>query len=155
MFWHARPHDDMKGTDPDVSDDEASTLPERAACDVLFVGHTHLAFARIPGRRMICNPGALLRDPAEPRHVPTLGTFGVLELPVRTFTIRNATRGDLLRSPRARRGNEWPRPGHAVVHTQPRLTVRFHDIYCRIHGSAGATQLLMDASHDRGQGPTS
>jgi hypothetical protein len=34
---------------------------------VLFVGHTHLPFApRLLGGGLIANPGALLRDPAEP-----------------------------------------------------------------------------------------
>jgi len=94
--WHARPWSDMNGIDPDISDDDATTLLDAAACDVLIVGHTHLAFERrVVDGRMICNPGALLRDPAEPLDVPARGTFGVLELPSKTFTVRSAKTGEI------------------------------------------------------------
>ena len=68
---------------------------------------------------MICNPGALLRDPAEPldvhavgfgregsllvpgdtgavRSPPIVGTFGVLELPSKAFTVRSARTGEVV-----------------------------------------------------------
>ena len=96
--WHARVRSDMKGIYPDASATELASQLDRAEADVLVVGHTHLPFARFVDRRLVCNPGALLRDPAQPmesngmlfdpasgKFVPGPasggGTFGILELP--------------------------------------------------------------------------
>ncbi len=99
---HARPGSDMNGIYPDIPEDDAAQLLEAAACDVLIVGHTHLAFERwVTGGRMICNPGALLRDPAVPMELTARGTFGVLELPSTTFTVRSAKTGEVMASARA------------------------------------------------------
>jgi hypothetical protein len=63
----------MNGIHPEIAESDAVASLDAAACDVLIVGHTHLAFERrIAGGRVICNPGALLRDPAEPLDVQTL-----------------------------------------------------------------------------------
>jgi putative phosphoesterase len=107
--WHARPGSDMNGIYPDASSTELSSLLDRAGCDVLVVGHTHLPFARFVGRRLVCNPGALLRDPAQPMDgailfdqatgkfapapAPGGGTFGVLEVPALRFTVHRAVDG--------------------------------------------------------------
>jgi putative phosphoesterase len=107
--WHARPKSDMKGIYPDASGTELASQLDRAEADVLVVGHTHLPFARFVDRRLVCNPGALLRDPAEPmeggmlfdresgKFVPAPaaggGTFGILELPTLRFTVHRAGDG--------------------------------------------------------------
>jgi putative phosphoesterase len=107
--WHARPKSDMKGLYPDDSTTELASQLDRAEADVLVVGHTHVPFARFVDRRLVCNPGALLRDPAQPmdgamlfdpasgKFVPAPaaggGTFGVLELPTLRFTVHRAGDG--------------------------------------------------------------
>ncbi len=107
--WHARPRSDMAGIYPDASSTELASLLDRAEADVLVVGHTHVPFARFVDRRLVCNPGALLRDPAQPidgamlfdresgKFVPAPaaggGTFGVLELPTLRFTVHRAGDG--------------------------------------------------------------
>ncbi len=99
----------MKGLYPDDSATELAFQLDRAEADVLVVGHTHVPFARFVDRRLVCNPGALLRDPAEPMEGGMLfdresgkfmpapaaggGTFGVLELPTMRFTIHRAGDG--------------------------------------------------------------
>jgi len=108
-IWHARPRSDMHGIYPDASSTELASLLDRAEADVLVTGHTHRPFARFVDRRLVCNPGALLRDPAEAmeggmlfdresgKFVPAPaaggGTFGVLELPVMRFTVHRAGDG--------------------------------------------------------------
>ena len=71
--------------------------------DVLIVGHTHQAFALRFGDRLIANPGALLRDPAPGAgNPPATGTFGVLELPARTWRVYRASDGcevEIVRTP--------------------------------------------------------
>jgi predicted phosphodiesterase len=115
--WHARPKSDMKGLYPDASTTELASQLDRAEADVLVVGHTHLPFARFVGRRLVCNPGALLRDPAEPMDdamlfdpasskfvavpAPGGGTFGVLELPTLRFTVHRARDGAEVEVPRS------------------------------------------------------
>jgi putative phosphoesterase len=107
--WHARVKSDMRGLYPDDSTTELASQLDRAETDVLVVGHTHVPFARFVGRRLVCNPGALLREPAEPmeggmlfdresgKFVPAPaaggGTFGVLELPTLRFTVHRAGDG--------------------------------------------------------------
>jgi predicted phosphodiesterase len=116
---HGTPKSDMEGIDPR----RATGLDARrwladAEADVLVVGHTHIAFAlQVAGGGLIVNPGALLRDPAHRSDpgamlfdpdtgksvpMPPLegGTFGVLELPAKTFTVYRAADGaevDILR----------------------------------------------------------
>ena len=97
VVTHARPRDDMNGILPDVEDHELARLLDQADADILLVGHTHVAFARrLPDGRMVANPGALLRDPAVALELPTPGTFGVLEVASRTFTIRRAADGRVM-----------------------------------------------------------
>ena len=107
--WHARPKSDMKGIYPDTSTTELASQLDRADCDVLVVGHTHVPFARFVDRRLVCNPGALLRDPAVPmeggmlldresgKFVPAPaaggGTFGILEVSTLRFTVHMAVDG--------------------------------------------------------------
>jgi putative phosphoesterase len=109
---HASVGSDMAGIYPDqLAADDARRALEAAGADVLLVGHTHIAFAiELFGGGLIANPGALLRDPAEPQEsrawiydatsgrfarssVPSGGTFGVLELPSKRFTVHRAADG--------------------------------------------------------------
>lgn len=109
---HGTPKSDMDGIDPRLAlgSDVRRWLAD-ADADVLVVGHTHLAFAlRAAGGGLVVNPGALLRDPAHRAEagamlfdpdsgkfvpVPPLegGTFGVLELPAKSFTVYRAADG--------------------------------------------------------------
>ena len=101
---HGRPGDDMNGIYPDVTAAHAAAFLSAASCDVLVVGHTHVPFERYAAEgRLICNPGALLRDPAEPMDVPAHGTFGVLELPSCTFSVHAAATGEVVRHRRGSR----------------------------------------------------
>jgi putative phosphoesterase len=111
--WHARPGSDMEGiaapTAPGHRLELDGPRPELNAsallrgADVLIVGHTHQAFALRFGDRLIAHPGAVLRDPAPGAdNPPATGTFGVLELPGRTWRVYRAADGaevDLLRTP--------------------------------------------------------
>ena len=93
---HASPRGDMDGIDPEAIDFARGRAHlEQAAADVLLVGHTHVAFAlHITGVGLIANPAALLRAPAEgAENPPATGTFGVLELPSRKFSVHRATDG--------------------------------------------------------------
>jgi predicted phosphodiesterase len=93
---HASPKGDMDAIDGDqISYDRAAAHLRRAHADVLMVGHTHVAFAlEVAGVGVIVNPAALLRDPAEGHdNPPATGTFGVLELPSRVFTVHRAADG--------------------------------------------------------------
>jgi putative phosphoesterase len=109
---HASPRSDMDGIDPRLaSADEARHWLAQADADVLVVGHTHLAYAlQVAGGGLIVNPGALLRDPAHPSEAGALlydkesgkfapapplegGTFGVLELPAKKFSVYRAADG--------------------------------------------------------------
>jgi putative phosphoesterase len=117
---HGTPKSDMDGVDPRLAlgPDVRRWLADVDA-DVLVVGHTHLAFAlRAAGGGLVVNPGALLRDPAHRAEAGTMlfdpdsgkfvpapplqgGTFGVLELPTKDFTVYRAADGsevELLRS---------------------------------------------------------
>ena len=93
---HASPRGDMDGIYPEQLDLAlAQMLVDKAACDVLVVGHTHQAFRiDVAGARTIVNPGALLRDPGPgAENPPATGTFGVLELPSREFRVHRAADG--------------------------------------------------------------
>ena len=115
---HGSPRSDMEGIYPDtITADDAARWLREARADVLLVGHTHLAFAiELFGGGLIANPGALLREPAGEREDPWLydpdaqtfvrapaaggGTFGVLELPGRRFTVHLAVDGQEVTIPR-------------------------------------------------------
>jgi putative phosphoesterase len=111
--WHARPGSDIEGIVPPTAPGHRLQLdaprPELNAsallrgADVLVVGHTHQAFALRFGDRLIANPGAVLCDPAPGAdNPPATGTFGVLELPARTWRVYRAADGaevDILRTP--------------------------------------------------------
>ena len=92
---HARPGSDMHGVMPDASADELHAVLTAANADVLVVGHTHVAMDLRLGERMVVNPGALLREPADgwEGQLPTPGTFGLLELPKKTWTVIRARTG--------------------------------------------------------------
>ncbi len=108
-FWHARPGSDMDGIYPDASSAELAEMLDRAECDVLAVGHTHVPFALRVGTRLVCNPGAVLRSPAQPMDGTMLfdresgkfapargpggGTFGILDLPSLRFTVHDVVDG--------------------------------------------------------------
>jgi predicted phosphodiesterase len=66
-----------------------------ANADVVVVGHTHRAMELRLGDRLVLNTGALLRDPSDgwERELPTPGTFGVLELPVKAWTVIDSRTG--------------------------------------------------------------
>jgi putative phosphoesterase len=111
--WHARPGSDIEGIAAPTAPGHRLQLdgPRPAlnasallrGADVLIVGHTHQAFALRFGDRLIANPGAVLRDPAEGAdNPPATGTFGVLELPVRTWRVYRAADGaevEIVRTP--------------------------------------------------------
>ena len=108
---HGTPRSDMRGIYPRyTAPGEMRDFLDEVAADVLVVGHTHIPFRIAVGDRVIANPGALLRepgprmagrpllfDPAQGRFVagpgPAGGTFGVLELPSRAFTVHRASDG--------------------------------------------------------------
>jgi putative phosphoesterase len=108
---HASPGSDMAGIYPEISIEDARRMLSEANADVLLVGHTHLSFAlEVDGAGLIVNPGALLRDPAQPMEgrawlydretgtfapapAPGGGTFAVLELPAKKFTVHRASDG--------------------------------------------------------------
>jgi len=71
----------------------AATLIAEADADVLIVGHVHAPMQINIDRRMIVNPGALLRDTPQPIDVPMAGTFAVLELPSRDWRVYRAADG--------------------------------------------------------------
>lgn len=119
VVWHASPGSDMQGIYPDsATADEAEGWLAATQADVLIVGHTHLSFElRTLGGGMIVNPGALLRDSAEarpvgamvfdpevgkfvPAAVPVGGTFGLLDVSTRQFTVHRAVDGAGVEIPR-------------------------------------------------------
>ena len=78
------------------------------AADVLLVGHTHVPFARTLGDgRLVCNLGALLRDPAPTFDLVPPGTFGVLAVVDAsvTFQARRASDGALVEGARIARSD--------------------------------------------------
>ena len=94
---HGSPECDTDGIYPNVTDAEVASLLDAASCDVLIVGHTHLAFSRrISGGRLVCNPGPLLRDAPRFPGVPARGTFGVLEVPSCAFSVHDAATGRIV-----------------------------------------------------------
>lgn len=90
--WHARPGDLWRGVHVDAVD--AEDLLHAAGADVLVVGHTHVPMRIEAGRGTIVNPGSVLRAAAVAELAPPAsGTFGVLELPSRRFSVRSVTDG--------------------------------------------------------------
>lgn len=95
------------------ADGELDDLLDRAKAHVLVLGHTHVPMRRTTrdGRRVV-NPGGVLRDhPTEedpralildrgantwspPATPPSLGTFGMLDLPSRAFSVHRASDGE-------------------------------------------------------------
>ncbi|MBK9129433.1 MAG: metallophosphoesterase family protein [Phycisphaerales bacterium] len=102
---HARPGSDMHGVMPDATAAELDEVLTAAEADILVVGHTHRAMELRLGDRLVLNPGALLREPADgwERELPTPGTFGVLELPARKWTVFRARTGKPMEIVRAGR----------------------------------------------------
>lgn len=115
---HGTPDSNAEGVYPGrASAAEVERWLAQAQADVLIVGHTHLPFVigTVAGG-MIANPGALLRAPAgrmpqtlvydvargtyELVSLPCGGTFGVLELPERSFKVCRASDGVELEIPR-------------------------------------------------------
>jgi predicted phosphodiesterase len=108
---HGTPRSDMRGIYPRyTTHGELNDFLDEAGGDVLVVGHTHIPFRMSVGKRLVVNPGALLREPgprmagrpilfdaAAKRFVPgpgpAGGTFGILELPSKTWTVYRASDG--------------------------------------------------------------
>ena len=125
---HGTPTSDMAGIDPGrVTSADVRALLEATGADVLIAGHTHAAFVvQDIGGGLIVNPGALLRAPAAAAPAPVRfhprrrvfvedaqaprGTFGVLDLPSKKFTLHLAADGTELPIPLVRTGvvGRWP-----------------------------------------------
>jgi len=83
--WHASPGDVMRAV--------VGAILATAAADVLVVGHTHVPMRLTAPKGSIVNPGSILRQPPSAERIPASGTFGLLELPARRFTVHLATDG--------------------------------------------------------------
>jgi len=92
VVWHASPGDIMRGIHPDRGADIGAIL-ETAAADVLVVGHTHVPMHLAAAQGAIVNPGSILRQPPRTEPIPASGTFGILELPSRRFSVHRASDG--------------------------------------------------------------
>jgi putative phosphoesterase len=90
--WHASPGDVMRGIHPGRGADVGSILLT-ASADVLVVGHTHVPMRLSSAKGVIVNPGSILRQPPRSERIPASGTFGVLELPSKRFTVHRASDG--------------------------------------------------------------
>lgn len=114
---HATPRSDIDGIYPgQATTADAERWLRESQADVLIVGHTHLPFTLTTrGGGLIANPGALLRSDSEPSATLVFdvecgmytlapaaagGTFGVLELPARRFTVYRAADGVEVEVPR-------------------------------------------------------
>ncbi|MBN2576966.1 MAG: metallophosphoesterase family protein [Deltaproteobacteria bacterium] len=120
---HGSPKSDMDVIHPGtLIASEVRGLLEGTEADVLICGHSHAAAVVLDlGGGMIVNPGALLREPAR-SHDPAAvrfdrlrrtfvadaraqrGTFGVLDLPDKTFTLHLAGDGSELPVPVVKTG---------------------------------------------------
>jgi putative phosphoesterase len=97
VLAHARPGSDMAGIALDAHEHELEEILSAAQADILIVGHTHVPFVRrLRDGRSVCNPGALLRDPAPGCDVATPGTFGVLDAAAREFIVVQAKDGAIV-----------------------------------------------------------
>lgn len=83
--WHASPGDEMLGIQFGRAD--VGALVTSANADVLVVGHTHLPMKLESPAGMIVNPGSVLSRAPSSEELPASGTFGLLELPSRRFTV--------------------------------------------------------------------
>lgn len=100
VLSHARPGSDMHGIASDAPARELMELLDEAGADILLVGHTHTPFIRrLDNDGIIANPGALLRDPAPGVDVLTPGTFAILDVATREFSVRRAKDGDRITLP--------------------------------------------------------
>jgi putative phosphoesterase len=90
-MWHASPGDMMQGIYGDRAD--AGAILRVAAADVLIVAHTHVPMELRAPNGSIVNPGSVLRDPPRTEPIPSSGTFGVLELPSRRFSVHRSADG--------------------------------------------------------------
>lgn len=99
VLWHAQPKSDTNGIDVGTTtSQELKRMLDDAEADVLLVGHTHVSFLRQLGMtRLVANPGALLRNPADGVELPAPGTFGVLTIDHEwaRFEVRRAQDGKL------------------------------------------------------------
>lgn len=69
-------------------------LLDEAGADILLVGHTHGPFIRrLENGGIVANPGALLRDPGPGVAVMTPGTFAILDVARREWSVRRAKDG--------------------------------------------------------------
>lgn len=115
LVTHARPGSDMAGVYPDARLRELQRIAELASADVFVAGHTHIPMVltvTVAGSAsaVFVNPGAILRDPAQPMTegamlydpeagafapapTSTGGTFAVLELPSREVRFYRAADG--------------------------------------------------------------
>jgi putative phosphoesterase len=100
---HGTPLSDMAGVYPETGSSELERTLERAEADVLVCGHTHVPLAKhVSGGRLVINAGALWRGagadpqamlldpgggPSRASEQPQGGTFGVLELPSKRWTL--------------------------------------------------------------------
>jgi predicted phosphodiesterase len=120
---HGTPTSDMDGIHPGtVTSADVRGLLAATEADVLLVGHTHAPAAIVDvGGGMIVNPGALLREPAVGTDRAAVlyhqrkrafvedesasrGTFLVLDLPGKTFTLHLAHDGREIPMPTVRTG---------------------------------------------------
>jgi len=92
VVWHASPGDVMRGIHADRGADVGVILAT-AAADVLVVGHTHVPMRLTAPKGSIVNPGSILRQPPSTERIPASGSFGVLELPSRRFSVHRASDG--------------------------------------------------------------
>ena len=109
---HGTPKSDMDGVVPGMATaDDVRRWLAAVGADVLIVGHSHAPFVLSDvGGGLIVNPGALLRDRAggdvpapvifDPQkgtfvqaQAAPRGTFGILELPTKHFTVHLASDG--------------------------------------------------------------
>ena len=109
---HGSPKSDMDVVHPGtLTSTEVCGLLEATEADVLICGHTHAAAVVLDvGGGMIVNPGALLREPARSNDPAAVrfdrqrwtfvedrraqrGTFGILDLPDKRFTLHLAADG--------------------------------------------------------------
>jgi predicted phosphodiesterase len=118
VMVHGSIRDEMNGVLPDViTGQQLRQRLDAAEADVLIVGHVHEPFEFKVGRRIVANPGALLRRaPGEPSTIKVFdtrrddfveaarslgGTFGILELPSGRLTVRSASTGAVVKIVRA------------------------------------------------------
>ena len=119
LVCHGSPKSDMDGIyETEPSSSTIAGWLEDAQADVLVVGHTHLPAARRVGRRrLVVNPGTLLREPIPGMEGPWIldkdsgkfvqqerivGTFGVLDTKRLSFVVRRVTDGEQVELPRSR-----------------------------------------------------